>query len=243
MFYKPQVAAALALVLIIDLGWPATAGYVASGSVLLTVNLLTLPGTLTDYLYRLPRNVTAFQTGTSYPWEQHVTIKAFWRLLLQGHSLGDATFAVTLFSIASAVGMAALLIRAAIAVRNTGDLAQRAPKRDRLIAATIVVTPLLMPFYFDYDLLLLAVPAVLFAAECLFSISDRRASVDSWTVAPWAALYAWLMVNAEFAGKFHINVSVILLGALAWKLIARVGRVESADPALSAFEFDMRRAA
>ncbi len=34
-----------------------------------------------------------------------------------------------------------------------------------LIAATVASTPLLMPFYFDYDQLLLAIPAVLFAAE------------------------------------------------------------------------------
>ena len=31
----------------------------------------------------------------------------------------------------------------------------------------IVAMPLLMPFYFDYDLLLLAVPAVLLAGEIL----------------------------------------------------------------------------
>ena len=50
--------------------------------------------------------------------------------------------------------------------------------RDRLIAATIVATPLLMPFYFDYDLLLLSVPrqqrnklAVLAVASVLLGIS------------------------------------------------------------------------
>ena len=42
-----------------------------------------------------------------------------------------------------------------------------AVSRDRGIAAAIVCTPLLTPFYFDYDLLLLSVPAVLFAAEVL----------------------------------------------------------------------------
>ena len=59
-----------------------------------------------------------------------------------------------------------------------------AVRRDRLIAAAIAATPLLMPFYFDYDQLLLAIPAVLLAAEWLrgpaggAGVAARSAAAD-----------------------------------------------------------------
>jgi hypothetical protein len=230
LFYKPQLAALLALVLVIDLGWRALAGYAITGATLLAINLIALPGTLSDYLYRLPKNVTAFQTGTLYPWEQHVTLKAFWRLLLQGHSLGDATPAVTILWILTAAIIAVMLIAAAVRTRSTRGTSEYDPqipsRRDRLIIATIVSTPLLMPFYFDYDLLLLAVPAVLFATHFVGQQHRAHSKSDRWILANWIALYIWQMVNDEVARKFHLNVSVLLLASLALMLITRIGRSE-----------------
>lgn len=231
MFYKPQLAAIVALVLVIDLGGRALAGYAITGAALLMINLVALPGTLTDYLHRLPENVHAFQTGTLYPWEQHVTLKAFWRLLLQGHSVGDAVPAVTLLWIVTAAMIAVMLIAAAvrtrIALRTSQDDPKSSHRRDRLIIATIVAMPLLMPFYFDYDLLLLTVPAVLFAAGCIQQKHGSRSSADRWIVVNWIALYLWQMINDEFAGKFHLNVSVLLLTTLASMLIRHMGRSDS----------------
>ena len=229
MFYKPQVAFVLALVIAMDSGWRAVAGYAITGTILLAINLLTLPGTLTDYFRRLPQNVHAVQTGTAYPWEQHVTLKAFWRLLLQGHSLGDSTVAVWALMILSVAGVCILLVIAAVRVRKTTDSLQRSQSRDRLIAVAIVATPLLMPFYFDYDLLLLALPAVLFAAERMSRDRDVRSAADRWAIASWILLYAWQMVNAEFAGRFHLNLSVVLLACLAWALIARIARTRPVE--------------
>jgi hypothetical protein len=238
MFYKPQVAAVLAGVLVIDLGWKAAAGYALTGAGLLMGNLILLPGTLADYLHRLAGNVRSFQTQTLYPWEQHVTLKAFWRLLLQGHSLGDATSAVTVLSIAGGAMVATMLLWAlmrarAAAARNVEQL-HAAPHRDRLIAAAIVATPLLMPFYFDYDLLLLAVPAVLFVADLMRRPSDSHRSANRWIIGCWVALYAWQMVNTDFGAKFHLNLSVPLLTVLASMLIVRSTRREAGN----AFEGD-----
>jgi hypothetical protein len=168
MFYKPQVAALVAIFLILDLGWKALLGYAITGTALLLTNLIALPGTLVDYLHRLPENVHSFQTQTHYPWEQHVTLKAFWRLLAQGHELGDASLLVVAATLLGSICLLGLLIRAQYRLRQQTGVAD-APatqiRRDRLIAATIATTPLLMPFYFDYDLLLLSVPAVLLAVE------------------------------------------------------------------------------
>lgn len=233
MFYKPQVAAVLACVLVIDLGWKAAAGYALTGAGLLAANLILLPGTLADYLHRLPGNVRSFQTQTLYPWEQHVTLKAFWRLLLQGHSLGDATTSVTALTIVSGAVIAAMLL--GVLMRTRTDRARdaegqcAAPRRDRLIAAAVVATPLLMPFYFDYDLLLLAVPAVLFAADQMRRHSDSNRSADRWIIGAWISLYAWQMVNTDFGAKFHLNLSVPLLTVLASMMIVRATRREASD--------------
>jgi alpha-1,2-mannosyltransferase len=223
MFYKPQVAAVLAAVLLVDLGWRALAGYAVTGTALLLTNLVALPGTLSDYLHRLPVNLHDFQTGTLYPWEQHVTFNAFWRLLIQGHSLGDMSVLATSLTYVSMLAVGTLLLLACLRTRKM----ESARDRDRLIAATIAAAPLLMPFYFDYDLLLLAVPAVLFASECM-----RRAPghpLDSscrWLVAAWSALYVWQMVNTDVGARFHVNLAVPLLATVASLMIARVARAE-----------------
>ena len=77
--------------------------------------------------------------------------------------------------------------------------ARRARSADAVIAATVVTAPLLMPFYFDYDLLLLAAAAVL----------GRR------FVLLWAALYLWLFVKPYVAGHARFNLTVPLLWGLA----------------------------
>jgi len=78
MFYKPQVAAVLAIVLAIDLGLARHRGYAINRRRPLGAQLDRPP----RHPHRLPpappTNVHSFQTGTAYPWEQHVTLKAFW---------------------------------------------------------------------------------------------------------------------------------------------------------------------
>ena len=61
-----------------------------------------------------------------------------------------------------------------------------------------------MPFYFDYDLLLLAVPAVLYAAD-----TDR----DPRLTAAWVTLAAELYVNAPLAGRLARDPG----GGAAWR--------------------------
>jgi hypothetical protein len=92
---------------------------------------------------------------------------------------------------------------------------------DRLIAATIAATPLLMPFYFDYDLLLLAIPAVLYAA-------DRARGNTHWTdrYLPHAfvAFYLCLELGTVMAGHLRFNPTVPLATVLSVLLIQRATR-------------------
>jgi hypothetical protein len=77
----------------------------------------------------------------------------------------------------------------------------------------------------DYDLLLLAVPAVLFAAD-MCRRGGRRDGLDRWTMAAWVALFPLLFVNAELAYQTRISLTVPLLAALGGLLIARAWRAD-----------------
>ena len=118
----------------------------------------------------------------------------------------------------SALSVAATLATATFSARKMGQ-------RDRLIAASIAATPLLLPYFMDYDLLLLAVPTVLFAKDLAQDPGPTRA--DRRTIKAWVALYAWAYLNPGLSGLLHVSPTVPLLTAVAWGLMGRCGR----DPA------------
>jgi hypothetical protein len=103
-----------------------------------------------------------------------------------------------------------------------------------------------MPFYFDYDQLLLAVPAVLLSADLIRR--DRLRPLpptDRWLMIVWPAQYVWLMLNPDVATATHVNVGVLLLTGITGLLIARAGR-DREVPEMQATEFaplESRRAA
>jgi hypothetical protein len=243
LFYKPQLAAVLAAALVADLGLPALLGLAAAGAVLLAINLIALPGTLSNYLHQLPLNVRFMQIQNPYLWERHVTLKAFWRLLLQGQGAGEPHRIVSVLTLLSTSALAAFLAAAAWCVwrsrrhlsSSSTSLAPAASclpspfQRDRFIAATIAATPLLMPFYFDYDLLLLTVPATLFAAETLSR--GPSAPRSRFVVRTWIALYVALLVNPALGTQTRVNAAVILLSALAIMLIQRALQYNAAQVA------------
>ncbi len=209
LFYKPQLAAVVAGVMVLDLGWAAVGGLAATGVGLVLVTAVALPGTLGDWVVKLPANVHAIQVEHPYLWDRHVTIKAFWRLLLQGTAAGEPWRVTTGLTVVTWVAVAGPLGRAAWRARGHVD------RRDRLIAATVCGMPLLMPFYFDYDLLLLAVPLTLYAAD---PARDRRLT------AAWVVLYAELFVNAPVAGRFHVGLAAAVLVGVTALSLRRVNR-------------------
>ena len=233
LLYKPQLAAVMALVMALDLGWRVLAGLAGVAGTLLGATALSMPGAAWDYFVKLPANLRLFQVDSTYFWERHATLRAFFRLLIQGRGPGEVMPLVTWLTLGCcaliACGLLVAWWRGRVAAARvaddpwTGDTA--AVRRDRLIAATIAATPLLMPFYFDYDLLLLAVPATLLAAEVAgrpvgAALSGgERALVGAWTVT-----FLWLMVNPALAGRMGVNVTVILLASLCALLIARAAR-------------------
>jgi len=211
LFYKPQLGLVVAAVMIACCGWRALAGLMMSGAALLLVTLAALPGALAAFIEKVPANLAYMQVERPYMWDRHVTLKAFWRLLIQGYEPGGTSTLSMALWLATALLLAAFVFACVWKLRRRDD----SLARDRAISIAIVAMPLLMPFYFDYDLLLLAVPAVLAA---------REPNADRLSVAAWVALYAWLMVNPHVAALTRVNGTVVLLAALAGVTMARAMR-------------------
>jgi hypothetical protein len=80
-----------------------------------------------------------------------------------------------------------------------------------------------MPFYFDYDQLLLAVPAVLFAAEWLRRpAAYSTTKLDRLLLIVWPIYYCVLILNPDIAEATHANLAVPLLATIAVANIARL---------------------
>jgi alpha-1,2-mannosyltransferase len=216
LFYKPQLGAVLAVILVLTQGWRALAGLLLTGLALLGITLLTLPGMLEIYRHQLPANVHYMQIEHPYLWDRHVTLLAFFRLLFQGKMAGEHWLIVKILTYGLIAIAGIGLLGAAL---RRWKLRTNHFSPDRLIAATIAAMPLLMPFYFDYDLLLLAVPAVLYGAEAVRAKTPDP--TDPWIPWAWCFLYLWLALNPTLAGILRVNVTVILLVLLAGLLLRR----------------------
>jgi hypothetical protein len=187
-------------------------------------------------VHKLPLNVHFMQIENPYNWERHATLKAFWRMLLQGHTTGEEQHLVTLLTMLY-TAMAGIGLLSAIwqsrkpIVDNVWTNETAAIRLDRLIAATITATPLVMPFYFDYDLLLLAVPAVLFAGEMLAMNPGRTATIsDRWLVRSWMLLFTVLLINGPLSHFIGIGLIAPPLALVTGFSIMRARRKSSPDP-------------
>jgi hypothetical protein len=212
LIYKPQLGAAIALVLCLTEGRRAMLGVCLTGTALVLVNVFTMPGTLHEFVYHMPMNLHWIQEQNPYRWERHVTLKAFWRLVFQGDAVGPTAVATRvlwcLSEIALIAGLGPLLIRTMTRNRSFSQ-------RDQLIAATISAMPLLMPFYFDYDLLLLSVGIVVYAADR----QNRRAGElvenweDRWLVRVWMLVFLILLLwNSPHNLLMSVSIAVFALG-------------------------------
>jgi len=228
LFFKPQLALVVAMVLVATAGWRALAGLLLTTSTLLALTLFTLPGTLGDYFAKLPPILHTLQFAPSYNWGRQVTFQSFWRLLCEGRTAGPTRL---IPKILTAIGMAATATLLGVAtlnvIRARHDPHHSARLR-RLIAATIVSMPLLMPYYMDYDLLLLAVSAVLFARDWIErrTLSARR--LGRWQLAVWIALFFETQINPGLGGQTRFNLAVPILAALCGISVSRCRKIASA---------------
>jgi hypothetical protein len=91
--------------------------------------------------------------------------------------------------------------------------------RRRLIAAAIVATPLIAPYYMDYDLLLLAAAMALTVGR---KLPQSGGLMEKAVMAAWIGVAVALYLNPFIAGDGRCNVAVIAITALAGLLIRNV---------------------
>jgi hypothetical protein len=225
LFYKPQLGLVVAVVLCLSQGRRALLGVVITGTFLTLVNVITLPGTLADWLLRMPGNMHWMQELHNYHWERHVTFKGFWRLLIQNRDMGPtAPSVLVLWGLCEI----SLLAGLAIAIWKILRGPRTASQTDRLIALSIVSMPLLMPFYFDYDLLLISVAAVVYAVDHMATRDPSQPAnwEDRWLPRIWAILFVTLEFGTAMAGHTRFHPVVPLVTLIAVMMIRRILRKE-----------------
>jgi hypothetical protein len=211
MFFKPQMALVVVAVMALTTGRRAVAGVLVTSVGLLLVTALTMPGSLDAFISRVPEIAHGLQTDHAYNWGRQVTFQAFWRLLLQGHVRGETEAVVKVLAAACSLTVAAGLGAAAWHATRGGT---RRDPSGRLVAAAVVCTPLLVPYYMDYDLLLLAVAAVLFAGGA-GSLDEDVRSVDHWLTRTWVGLFVAITVGPAVASSTRLHPVIPLLAATA----------------------------
>jgi hypothetical protein len=208
LFYKPQLATIVFFALTLTLGWRVWIGMLVGGVPQLLLTVSKLPGTLAEFFSQVPHNLGQIQFAQPYLWHRHATLNGFFRFLLQGNGAGETASWIGALSVACM-----LLVGAAVVFvwwRRRDDL-QDPRSLDRFIALVILSMPLLMPFFFDYDLLLLIVAGVLVARERL-ETSDHTPAMRRLVIVG-VSLYAWTLVNPALAEVTGISLTVPLLCA------------------------------
>jgi hypothetical protein len=189
-----------------------------TGFTLLSINVVALPGTLGPFLHNVPASLHYLQSERDYFWQRHVTLLAYFRLAAQGHLIGPISRLTMALWLSIEIPLAAALLWCAVRMyRFRPALSEGA--LDRFIAATLVCSPLLMPFYFDYDLLLLAIPATLIAVEAL-----RTHALDRRVLLTFSALYIVTFVAIGIANATNMQPTTVVLMLLAGQMVARAWR-------------------
>jgi alpha-1,2-mannosyltransferase len=220
LFYKPQLAAVVVLPMVFTLGWHALAGACISIESLILLNTSTLPGTLTKYRLALAPNVQYTLAVHPYLWQRHATFNGFWHGVLSQISPAAASSFASYIAIACSIPIVIGLIICVWRNHKNGS-------RDRLIAAVIAAAPLIMPYYLDYDLLLLSIPAVLLAAEMIDrGPAQTMPRKEAWLIRLWVGLFLLLLINPGLTSVLHMNLSVPLLAGIAGLSIARAAQTD-----------------
>ena len=214
--YKPQLAIVVGAGLLATLGWRVIVGAMIGTIPPLLATLTLLPGAIDAFLDRVPANLSRFRFEQPYLWHRHATINAWLRNVLQGNAPGATHAWITALTLLATLAVAGMLFATWRSLRpllarsdDVGTIAL-----DRFIVACVLATPLLSPFYFDYDLLLLIVPAALIGREALTRPIGRALPIVG------AVAFVWTMINPPLAEATGFNATVPLL-CLAFALHVR----------------------
>ena len=232
--YKPQLAMIVSLAAFATLGWRVAVGALVGLVPVLLLTVNAMPGALGEFVTRVPTNLHAIQFDQIYLWHRHVTFEGFLRFFFQGNSVGVTREWIHLAAIGGIAAVGAILTFAWRHMRSV-ELSEPGDEEialDRFIALVILATPLAMPFFFDYDLLLLAVPCVLIAREMMLFSDRSPAAMAFKLLAPLA--FVWLAFNPPLAESYGLNLTVpMLLGLFGLQTYRCFSPIEESSVATS----------
>jgi hypothetical protein len=213
LLFKPQLGAAVGVATVFLAGRRAAIGLLYTAVGLVGLSEWTTPGSLLAWARGMPQIVHGLQHDYAYNWCRQVTLRGFWRLLVQGNAKGDTAVGVEILWAVTWLALAGPLAVATIRAWRGS-----AADRERGAIALLVSMPLLMPYFMDYDLLLLSVPAVLMA---ITSRTDRPSARHPmrWTAA-WTSLFATTWLNPLLAPALRVNLTVVALLPLVGMCLA-----------------------
>lgn len=213
LLFKPQLGAAVGVATVLLTGRRAAIGLLCTAVALVVLSEWMMPGGLFAWARGMPHIVHGLQHDYAYNWCRQVTLRGFWRLLIQGNAKGETAAGVEILWAVTWLALAGPLAVATIRAWRGS-----AADRERCAVALLVSMPLLMPYFMDYDLLLLSVPAVLMA---ITSRTDRPSARHPmrWTAA-WTSLFATTWLNPLLAPALRVNLTVVALLPLVGMCLA-----------------------
>jgi alpha-1,2-mannosyltransferase len=197
MLYKPQIAAGYMAAIMLAGTYSGCGpsrfrtvviplvGFSITVAILVLANAFLMPGTLGAFVTNVPSLTAATMQAPRYAWHRQATLVSFWRMLLQGPG-GPTAMLPSVLAGLDILGLVLLciLLRARLGV---------------LLAAV----PLCMPYFMDYDLLLLAPAAVLLAPH----------ATGRLTIA-WVALAGCTILSSIAGHAVPLNLNATALAAV-----------------------------
>jgi len=216
LLFKPQLGALVAIAIAAVAGYRALIGAALTGTVLLAIGERALPGATWEFLLGLSDTVRLVQERADYHWQRQTTLLAFWRMLFQ-RDLGGPTFpAIKLLWLASMGVIAFTLTRTGVAAWLSKD----ATTSRRWLATAIVAMPLVMPYYMDYDLLLLTAAGVLYAGDVV--MKGGLTYSDRWVVRSWLTLAIVMPLEPVLGAILSVNFNTMALTMLTLTMVQQI---------------------
>jgi hypothetical protein len=200
-FKPPFLLAALAAAVLTRSARVVAGVAVGTVSQLLTVAIILGPDIWLDYLEKVLVLLRAPDMFEPKLWQMH-SLKGFWQLLLGTGTVASALWAGTAIV---ALGAAAYVWR-------------RTDSPDLRMSALVIVTVLVSPHLYIYDLVVIAVALAALARWLL----GRAASPAAPTIRVLMHLVWWAPLIGPFAVLTRIQVTPIVLGAVLWTMVSTV---------------------
>ncbi|MDB5295588.1 MAG: hypothetical protein JWO31_1571, partial [Phycisphaerales bacterium] len=209
--YKPQIAGLLGVALALAEGRQAVLGMAVGVALLAAAGEAVAPGWIGAFRESVPAAVATLRELPGYNWGRQVTPTSFWRVLLDGPgtaatALGIASSALAVLSVAFAAWRAKAPADNAGALNDAGGR-RRDAARNAAISTAALALPLAAPYFMDYDLLLLAVPAAMALGS---PRSHSRIVLLGW-LALWVAAY----LNVDAVATWRVGLVAPVVATLA----------------------------